>query len=873
MTSRGPALSSFTFDHDLARSSRRQSRAIRALVTGLLSFSLFIVGCASDEERVVKFLDRGAAYVEDGKDEEAIIEYKNVLQIDPENATAHESLSNAFLRIDKPREAYWEMSETVRVNPSNIDARLRYGTISAAVGDFDLSFEQANAVLELDSDNARAFMLRGQSNEQREKIDLAEADFRSAILSDPDAAAFKFLMAGFYERQSDHEKAEAVYRDVMATEKSYLALISLLRVVLRDEDRRAEIDPMLVELIELADLAPKEPRTLEVGSIDRGTTSLLHNVLREDALYGAYSFLAIVRRSKGDLDGAIDALEEGLQKADDKARFVYEMANFYRLAGRSEDENRMIRRATEEAPDDADAQLVLSAYLGRQGDLDGALEAAVAAVAVASDDQNENAKLREAELRVDVGFRDGSPEQIQQGREIVDAILASRPDSPEANFVKAKIELAENDFSAAKLSLEATLQARPTWAQARFVLGSALIMEGDLRRARVELESAIESQSDFEDARRLLVQVYAQLGEHEFAIEQGRAFLKARPTESGIRIIVGQSLTRVGRAEEAYAEISQIPEEERDAATHFALGRLDLAYGRIEEGAEKLRLAENLSPGNPQVIRALLAIDANQKQLGESEKRIAAALEANPEDSEIMELQAEVNLMLGKGDEAKAALEKAVETEPRNVSAQLALADLAARSGDDEKMLQVIERAAAAVPESSDLQYRLAQAYDHNSRTDEAIASYEKAITLNDDLALAKNNLAYLLAESGRDLDRALELAQEAKEQLPDDGNASDTLGWVLLKRGLPSAAIGYLQEAAERFPEEAFEIQAIVQNHLAIAYEENDEADNAVKSAQRALEFYERLTKAAKERGLTVSEPGWVRDSNDQISRLGSAS
>ena len=90
---------------------------MRALVTGLLAFSLFIVGCASDEERVVEFLDRGAAYVEGGKDEEAIIEYKNVLQIDPENATAHESLSNAFLRIQKPREAYWEMSETVRINP------------------------------------------------------------------------------------------------------------------------------------------------------------------------------------------------------------------------------------------------------------------------------------------------------------------------------------------------------------------------------------------------------------------------------------------------------------------------------------------------------------------------------------------------------------------------------------------------------------------------------------------------------------------------------------------------------------------------------------------------------------------------------------
>ena len=142
MTSRGPALSSLPFDHDLVHSSRRPSRPTRALVTGLLAFSLFLAGCASDEERVVEFLDRGDAYVEDGKDEEAIIEYKNVLQIEPENATAHEALSNAFLRIQKPREAYWEMSETVRIDPSNIDARLRYGTISAAVGDFDLSFEQ-----------------------------------------------------------------------------------------------------------------------------------------------------------------------------------------------------------------------------------------------------------------------------------------------------------------------------------------------------------------------------------------------------------------------------------------------------------------------------------------------------------------------------------------------------------------------------------------------------------------------------------------------------------------------------------------------------------------------------------------------------------
>ena len=54
---------------------------------------------------------------------------------------------------------------------------------------------------------------------------------------------------------------------------------------------------------------------------------------------------------------------------------------------------------------------------------------------------------------------------------------------------------------------------------------------------------------------------------------------------------------------------------------------------------------------------------------------------------------------------------------------------------------------------------------------------------------------------------RAWQHLQQAKEQMPDDGSAADTLGWVLLKRGVPSAAIGYLQEATERFPADAFEI------------------------------------------------------------------
>lgn len=833
--------------------------------------ALFAVGCADDEQRIAEFLDRGQEYVAEGADEEAIIEFKNVLQLDPENAAAHEALSLAYLRVDKPREAYWEMSETVRLDPSNVDARLRYGTISAAIGDYDLSNEQAEAVLALEPDNARGFTLRGQARENREDLEGAEADYRAAVAASPEAAAFRFLLGGFLERNGQTAEAEAVYRELLEVEPSYLAASTLTRLVLRDEDRAAEADALLEDLIRIAEEAPTEGRVVDPDAEDQGSTTLVYNVLREEAIVGAYTLKALVQRSRDDFDGAIATLEKGVSKSESKIELIYQMAQFYRAAGRTEDEDRMIRRATEVAPDNAGAQLYLSAYLGTQGDTDGALEAARAAVE--AQPESDAANLRVAELLIDNGFRDGDQALIQEGRAIVDAVLEERPDGPEANFVKAKIELAENDIEAAKASLETTLQARPDWAQARFVLGSTLAASGEISRARVELEAAIEAQPSLLDARKLLTSVYATLGEHEFVIENGRAYLQDRPDDMPIRITVGQSLIRVGRPEEAYEEIASVPEEEWDAAAFFALGRIDLAYGRMEEGKRKLARADELAPGNPQVLRTLIALDRNDGQMDRALERIQSAIAAKPEDSELHELQGDALLVKGDVEGGRAALGKAVELEPRNVSAHISLADIEARRGDAEAMLAVLQRAVGSVPESAELQYRLAQAYDRVRRTDEALATYEKTIALNPELAMAKNNLAYLLAEHGGDLDRALELAQQAKEAMPDDGNAADTLGWVLLKRGLPSAAIGYLEEATERFPETAYEVQGLVHSHLAEAYEAAENTDKAIEASRATLDYFERLAKAASERGLTANAPGWVDEAKSRIARLESAS
>ena len=146
------------------------------------------------------------------------------------------------------------------------------------------------------------------------------------------------------------------------------------------------------------------------------------------------------------------------------------------------------------------------------------------------------------------------------------------------------------------------------------------------------------------------------------------------------------------------------------------------------------------------------------------------------------------------------------------------------------------------------------------------MARYEDAIRLDPGLAVARNNLAYLIAEEGGDLDRALDLAQEAKAILPDNPNAADTLGWVLYKKELPSAAIGYLKEAVNGFDAGDPHL-ALVRHHLALAYEAAGEPEHARQTLERAIRDLDAIYR--DEDGKQRSEPAWAAEIRAMHRRL----
>jgi tetratricopeptide (TPR) repeat protein len=122
-----------------------------------------------------------------------------------------------------------------------------------------------------------------------------------------------------------------------------------------------------------------------------------------------------------------------------------------------------------------------------------------------------------------------------------------------------------------------------------------------------------------------------------------------------------------------------------------------------------------------------------------------------------------------------------------------------------QRIREVLEEQSRKNDQLAILQFALSVVAILEERKDDAIALLDRTLEMDPQLHLAKNNLAWLLAErEPPDLDRALALAQEAVEAAPRVANYRDTLGTILLLRGQLEQAVTELERALPGMPEKS---------------------------------------------------------------------
>ena len=79
----------------------------------------------------------------------------------------------------------------------------------------------------------------------------------------------------------------------------------------------------------------------------------------------------------------------------------------------------------------------------------------------------------------------------------------------------------------------------------------------------------------------------------------------------------------------------------------------------------------------------------------------------------------------------------------------------------------------------------------------------EKALEIEPNNHLFQNFLGYMYAETGTNLDEALNLIEKALKQEPENGAYLDSLGWVYYKKKDYKKAYKYINEALKYMPDE----------------------------------------------------------------------
>ena len=101
-----------------------------------------------------------------------------------------------------------------------------------------------------------------------------------------------------------------------------------------------------------------------------------------------------------------------------------------------------------------------------------------------------------------------------------------------------------------------------------------------------------------------------------------------------------------------------------------------------------------------------------------------------------------------------------------------------------------------------------------------------------------------MLAEQGGNLELALQHAQAAKSQLPDNPAVNDTLGWVYYKRGLPHLAISPLEASVSSDPK-----NAEYQLHLGLTYVKAGQMARGRTALETALKLNPNVAHAGEAR------------------------
>ncbi len=449
-------------------------------------------------------------------------------------------------------------------------------------------------------------------------------------------------------------------------------------------------------------------------------------------------------------------------------------------------------------------------------------------------------------------------------------------------YYQALRDIFEGELEDAVAALDRVLVLAPNDLAARIRRADSLFDLNRIEDAEAEYRRVLALDRSSSAAHFGLGRVAFERADPEGAIDRFRTALGGQPEGSVIHHHIGRALRRLGRREEAAAELKRnrhvrvaFPDPSfaslqrlnvsreayvkrgveamrrgdlqealaawlaadkalpNDSITHFNIGMVLIELGDKARAEEYLRRAIELTPDYREPHFNLALILAERNDLERAKHHFRRAVEIDPDDLEARVRLAEALSRLDGPSEAVALLRQVLAIDPALPMAQLALGAAHQADGDRDAartaLLEVLEAAPGAPRERAEAHYRLATLAD----------SALSGSGLREEAAAAVSR-----GEAGDEGNAAAVHLQQALELDPDFAEAHALLGRVLARREQYGEAASHFARALARDPaNERWHGDRAMALILGRRYQA---ARGALLSGRRALESREGASAAA---------------------------
>jgi tetratricopeptide (TPR) repeat protein len=787
----------------------------------VLLVAVSLCACSSMEEKRSKFMASGKELYQKQDYTRARLQFKNALQVDPKFAEAQLWLGKTQLKLRNPRGAYGALNQAVQLNPKLTEAQILLGDIFLLAKQFDKAQEKVEIALKQQPQNPDALMLSASLAAVKGQPETALKVLAEVRRLDPSKIPAYLLAATILAKEKKFEEAAAILAQGIKANPKALNLY-VARAGLADRQKQFEVGESF--LVKAIALQPKN-------------THLQNQLVRHYLM-------------AGQRDKAEQALRQAISLEPTNEKPVILLTRFLVSQGRRQEAEKTLKDFIKAHPDNYKARFGLAKFyvaLQRPGQAEQVLEEIIKLDPEGPKGvqaQDDLARLKLAQGRKD------------EAEKLVNKVLKDHPKDMNATETRGLIALSNKDGLTAVNNFRLLTQDQPQNPQVWLLLARANLLNKEPELAKENARKALQLKPDLLAARRFLYGIFLQAKDYDGAINAIKGYLKYNDKDINNLITLGDVYVLKGDYAQARATFQKIVNlAPKDPRGYFHLAILSIKTKKPDEALKYANQALQRRPDFLPALQLIVGIYQDQKHPDLALEAVRRTLARSPKNPQLHQILGEQLLVQKQPQAAIAPLEEALQLNPRQVAALRLLALAYLQMPDPDKAVQQLEAKVANPKTSPIFSLVLATVYERQHKFDKAITLYNSLLARNLFTTLARNNLAYLMAEhrpTEENLKRAQKLSADTLADHPEEASFLDTMGWILCKQGNYIQAKPYLEKALEHVPN-----QPAMLYHLAYCEAKLGETEAARAALQKALESKIRFMERDAAQKLLDSLPG----------------